>query len=71
MAGAEKKDKRGEGTFVYPDGTQSDYKLHEQIMAGVDDTSLRIASAKHAVGGGMDKALALRMLGLPPDTDLL
>lgn len=71
MAVDDKKDKNGEGSFVYPDGTQSDYELHEQIMAGVDDTDLRIVSAKRMVNDiGADRANTLLMLGLPPDTDL-
>lgn len=31
------------------DGTLSDTLFHEEIMKGVDDTSLRIASAQKAV----------------------
>lgn len=38
------KQKRGELAFIYPDGTVSDYELHEQIMEGVDDTELRRVS---------------------------
>lgn len=32
-----------------PDGTVSDTKLHEEMMAGVDDTPLRIMSAQRAI----------------------
>lgn len=40
----EEKRKQSEICFVYPDGTVSDYELHEQILEGVDDTELRRAS---------------------------
>lgn len=35
--------------FRKADGTFSDALLHEEIMHGVDDTALRIASAQKAV----------------------
>lgn len=35
--------------FRKADGTFSDALLHEEIMKGVDDTALRIASAQKAV----------------------
>lgn len=38
-----------------PDGTLSDAKLHEESMAGVDGTRLRIMSAQHLVAMGLTR----------------
>lgn len=53
------------------DGITTDTKLHEEIMAGVDDTSLRVASAQRAVaklGLTRKDAETLFDVKLPPDT---
>lgn len=52
-----------------PDGTVSDAKLHEEIMAGVDDTPLRIMSAWRLVKLGMTRAQAEELMSveLPPE----
>lgn len=36
-----------------PDGTLSDASLHEEIMAGVDDTPLRVMSAQRMIANGV------------------
>jgi len=41
--------------MVYPDGTESNQELHEQIMAGVDDSKLRAESLKTAIEMGLDE----------------
>lgn len=42
----------------YPDGSVSDRALHEEILAAVDDTPLRIRSAQRAMAMGMTRAEA-------------
>lgn len=57
--------KKVDGTcFVYPDGTESNSELHEQMVAGVDDTELRKVSAKMLIETGMDEEVAKRVMGL-------
>jgi hypothetical protein len=52
-----------------PDGTVSDAKFHEEIMAGVDDTPLRIMSARRAIGMGFTRKEAEELFSvtLPPE----
>ena len=52
-----------------PSGSISDAKLHEEIMAGVDDTPLRIMSARRAVALGLtrEEAEAVFSVQLPDD----
>lgn len=55
-----------------PDGTLSDTKLHEEIMAGVDDTPLRIMSAQRAIstmGFTREQAEELFSVKLPDDPE--
>jgi hypothetical protein len=52
-------------SFVYPDGRESSWELHEQMVAGVDDSALREESAKVAIGLGMPVEMAYRAFGLP------
>lgn len=50
-------------------GNVSDAKLHEEIMAGVDDSALRLMSARRAVEKlGMSQVEAEEVLGVtfPP-----
>ncbi len=52
-------------------GKVSDAKLHEEIMAGVDDSALRLMSAQRAVEKlGMTQAEAEEMFGVtfPPQS---
>ena len=44
--------------YSNPDGTLSDITFHEEIMAGVDDTPLRIVSAWRAVRMGLTREQA-------------
>ena len=50
-----------------PNGGVSDAKLHEELMAGVDDTPLRIMSARRAVALGLtrEEAEAVFSVKLP------
>lgn len=41
--------------FRNSDGTISDEKFHEEIMRGVDDTSLRIMSAQRVIAMGFTR----------------
>ena len=53
-----------------PDGGISDIKFHEEIMAGVDDTPLRIMSAQHVIstmGFTREEAEELFSVKLPDD----
>lgn len=52
-----------------PNGGVSDAKLHEELMAGVDDTPLRIMSARRAVALGLtrEEAEAVFSVQLPDD----
>lgn len=55
-------------------GGISDINLHEEIMAGVDDTALRAMSAQKMVaklGLTRDQAEELFRLKLPPDSNPL
>ncbi len=38
-----------------PSGSISDAKLHDELMAGVDDTPLRVMSARRAVALGLTR----------------
>jgi hypothetical protein len=51
------------------DGTISDAKFHEEIMRGVDDTSLRIMSAQRVIAMGFtqEEAEELFSVTLPDD----
>lgn len=52
------------------DGTVSDAKLHEEIMAGVDDTPLRVMSALKMMAAGTltrEEAEAVFDVKLPDD----
>ena len=52
-------------------GKVSDAKLHEEIMAGVDDSALRLMSAQRAIEKlGMTQAEAEEMFGVtfPPQS---
>jgi len=54
-----------------PNGGISDTKLHEEIMAGVDDTPLREMSAQRMVAEGAltrEEAEKAFNVKLPPDT---
>lgn len=54
-----------------PNGGLSDTKLHEEIMAGVDDTPLRVVSAQKMVAQGIltrEEAEKVFTVKLPPDT---
>jgi hypothetical protein len=44
--------------YKNPDGTIGDTKFHEEILAGVDDTPLRIMSAWRAVKMGLTREQA-------------
>ena len=52
-----------------PDGTISDADLHEEIMRGVDDTQLRIMSARRVIAMGFtrEQAEELFSVKLPDD----
>jgi hypothetical protein len=53
------------------DGTVSDNNLHEEIMAGIDDTPLRIMSARRLVAMGLTREVAEAALDvkLPDDPE--
>ncbi len=52
-----------------PSGSISDAKLHDELMAGVDDTPLRIMSARRAVALGLtrEEAEAVFSVQLPDE----
>jgi len=53
-----------------PNGGVSDAKLHEELMAGVDDTPLRIMSARRAVALGLTREEAEAVFSVQlPDED--
>lgn len=53
------------------DGTVSDVKLHEEIMAGIDDTHLRLISAQRGLKLGLTREEVEKVLNvkLPPDSE--
>jgi hypothetical protein len=52
------------------DGTISDVEFHEEIMRGVDDTPLRIASAQRVVAMGFTREQAEELFSVKlPDSD--
>lgn len=52
-----------------PSGSISDAKLHDELMAGVDDTPFRIMSARRAVALGLtrEEAEAVFSVQLPSE----
>lgn len=58
--------------FRKADGTFSDGLFHEEIMNGVDDTALRIASAQKAVATmGFTREMAEEVVGVKlPDAQV-
>lgn len=65
----EKKKKGDSASFIYADGTEANSELHEQMVAGVDDSDLREESAKAvAATGKVSMEVAYRAVGLPPPT---
>jgi hypothetical protein len=60
-----KKRKGDSASFVDANGVESNSELHEQMIAGVDDTELRRETADMAVADGlMSKELAYRAFWL-------
>lgn len=59
-----KKSNGDSASMVYPDGSESNSELHEQMVAGVDDTELRQESARQLIANGLDEGIAKRMMGV-------
>lgn len=65
LKGKKKKKKSDGASFVHADGTETNSDLHEQMLAGVDDSDLRAASAEAvAATGKISKEAAYRAVGL-------
>lgn len=66
---SQKKTKQGGEVCVrQPDGTYSDVAIHEEIMAGVDDSEFRARTRSHLRAKGIpSEALQALFSDLPPD----